>query len=279
MPIPKPKTGEAKPDFLNRCMGDETMSTEHPDSDQRMAVCATAYEDSEDSKENDTQIENKHYIEINTELKATDGDDEGIFNGYGSIFGNKDLGNDIVERGAFLKSLNDRGAKGVKLLWQHKTDQPIGVFEEIQEDNKGLRVRGKLALGTQGGKEAYELMKMGALDGMSIGYRADPAKQKYDEKNKRRFLKEVDLMEISLVTFPMNPRATIHAVKGEDINIRDLEKGLRDAFNFSRSAAKVGAKALHDTFKPQRDAEPEGDIELLKAIRHTTTFLTKLTKE
>ena len=279
MPIPKPKTGEAKPDFLNRCMGDETMSTEHPDSDQRMAVCATAYEDSEDSKENDTQIENKHYIEINTELKATDGDDEGIFNGYGSIFGNKDLGNDIVERGAFLKSLNDRGAKGVKLLWQHKTDQPIGVFEEIQEDNKGLRVRGKLALGTQGGKEAYELMKMGALDGMSIGYRADPAKQKYDEKNKRRFLKEVDLMEISLVTFPMNPRATIHAVKGEDINIRDLEKGLRDAFNFSRSDAKVGAKALHDTFKPQRDAEPEGDIELLKAIRHTTTFLTNLTKE
>ena len=279
MPIPKPKTGEAKPDFLNRCMGDETMSTEHPDSDQRMAVCATAYEDSEDSKENDTQIENKHYIEINTELKATDGDDEGIFNGYGSIFGNKDLGNDIVERGAFLKSLNDSAAKGVKLLWQHKTDQPIGVFEDMYEDEKGLFVQGKLAMGTQKGREAYELLKMGALDGMSIGYRADPAKQKYDEKNKRRFLKEVDLMEISLVTFPMNPRATIHAVKGEDINIRDLEKGLRDAFNFSRSDAKVGAKALHDTFKPQRDAEPEGDIELLKAIRHTTTFLTKLTKE
>ena len=260
-------------------MGDEIMSTEHPDSEERLAVCATAYDDSEDSKENDTEIENKQYIEINTELKATEGDEEGIFNGYGSIFGNKDLGNDIVEKGAFLKSLNDRGARGVKLLWQHKTDKPIGVFEEIQEDSKGLKVKGKLALGTQGGKEAYELMKMGALDGMSIGYRADPAKQKYDEKNKRRYLKELDLMEISLVTFPMNPRATVHAVKGEDMNIRDLEKGLRDAFNFSRSDAKVGAKALHDTFKPQRDAEPEGDIELLKAIRHTTTFLTKLTKE
>jgi HK97 family phage prohead protease len=276
MPIPKPKKGETKKDFINRCMGDDIMATEYPDSDQRTAVCATAYEDSEDSKENDNELETKQYIEINTELKATEGDDEGIFNGYGSIFGNKDLGNDIVEKGAFLKSLNDRGAKGVKLLWQHKTDQPIGVFEEIREDNKGLKVKGKLALGTQGGKEAYELMKMGALDGMSIGYRADPAKQKYDEKNKRRFLKEVDLMEIS---FPMNPRATIHAVKGEDMNIRDLEKGLRDAFSFSRSDAKVGAKALHDIFNKQRDAENKGDIELLEAIRQTTTFLTKITKE
>ena len=279
MPIPKPNKGEAEKDFIKRCMGDETMSTEYPDSEQRMAVCATAYEDSEDSKENDTELETKQYIEINTELKATEGDDEGIFNGYGSIFGNKDLGNDIVEKGAFLKSLNDRGAKGVKLLWQHKTDQPIGVFEEIREDNKGLKVKGKLALGTQGGKEAYELMKMGALDGMSIGYRADPAKQKYDEKNKRRFLKELDLMEISLVTFPMNPRATIHAVKGDEMNIRDLEKGLRDAFSFSRSDAKVGAKALHDIFNKQRDAEEKGDIELLEAIRQTTTFLTKITKE
>ena len=258
-------------------MGDEIMSTEHPDSEERLAVCATAYDDSEDSKENDTEIENKQYIEINTELKATEGDEEGIFNGYGSIFGNKDLGNDIVEKGAFLKSLNDRGARGVKLLWQHKTDKPIGVFEEIQEDSKGLKVKGKLALGTQGGKEAYELMKMGALDGMSIGYRADPAKQKYDEKNKRRLLKELDLMEISLVTFPMNPRAKIQAVKGEEMNIRDLEKGMRDAFSFSRSDAKVAAKAVHDTFN-QRDAEEKDDIELLEAIRQTTTFLTNLTK-
>ena len=132
-------------------------------------------------------------------------------------------------------------------------------------------------MGTQGGSEAYELMKMGALDGMSIGYRADPAKQKYDEKNKRRLLKELDLMEISLVTFPMNPRARIQAVKGEEMNIRDLEKGMRDAFSFSRSDAKVAAKAVHDTFN-QRDAEEKDDIELLEAIRQTTTFLTNLTK-
>jgi len=86
-------------------------------------------------------------------------------------------------------------------------------------------------------------------------------------------------MEISLVTFPMNPRARIHAVKGEAMNIRDLEQGLRDAFSFSRSDAKVAAKAVHGAFDNQRDAEKEGDIELLEAIRQTTTFLTNLTKE
>jgi HK97 family phage prohead protease len=224
----------------------------------------------------DIDIKTEHF-ETSCQLKA-ESEQEGTFIGYGSIFGNKDLGNDIVERGAFLKSINDRGARGVKMLWQHKTDAPIGVFNEIREDGKGLRVEGQLAMGTQGGREAYELMKMGALDGMSIGYKADPAKQVYDPKGKKRHLKELDLMEISLVTFPMNTRARIQAVKGEEMNIRDLEKGLRDAFNFSRSDAKVGAKALHDTFT-QRDASEDSDIELLKAIRQTTTFLTKITKE
>ena len=246
-------------------------------SENQGALAVQVDYDLDDSRENDTEpkenpedIEIKtEHIEIGSELKA-DGQEDGVFVGYGSIFGNKDLGNDVVEKGAFLKSINDRGARGVKLLWQHKTDQPIGIFEEVREDTK--------ALGTQGGKEPYELMKMGALDGMSIGYRADPAKQKYDEKNKRRLLKEVDLMEISLVTFPMNPRARIQAVKGEEMNIRDLEKGMRDAFSFSRSDAKVAAKAVHDTFN-QRDAEEKDDIELLEAIRQTTTFLTKLTKE
>ena len=81
------------------------------------------------------------------------------------------------------------------MLFQHKTDEPIGVFEEIYEDQKGLFVKGKLALGTQKGREAYELLKIGALDGMSIGFRADPQKQSYNE-NKRgvRTLKEVDLI-------------------------------------------------------------------------------------
>jgi uncharacterized protein len=187
-----------------------------------------------------------------SEIKAEN--NKGIFTGYGSIFGNEDQGNDIMQKGAFTKSLVNRPVSKVKMLYQHKTDEPIGVFTEIYEDSKGLFVKGQLAMGTQRGREAYELLKMGALDGMSIGFRADPEKQGYNE-NKRgvRTLKEVDLMEISLVTFPMNESALIETVKGNAKNIREWEKILREAGGLSRTEAKIGAKALSESLS-QRDA-------------------------
>ena len=199
----------------------------------------------------DTEIS---HIIFESEVKA-DSLDAGVFTGYGSIFGNEDQGNDIVQKGAFVKSLTKRPASKVKMLFQHKTDEPIGVFEDISEDSKGLLVRGRLAMKTQRGREAYELLKMGALDGMSIGFRADPDKQGYNE-NKRgvRTLKEVDLMEISLVTFPMNESALIETVKGNAKNIREWERILRDAGGLSRTEAKIGAKALSESLK-QRDAD------------------------
>ena len=187
-----------------------------------------------------------------SEIKAENS--KGIFTGYGSIFGNEDQGNDIMQKGAFTKSLVNRPVSKVKMLYQHKTDEPIGVFTEMYEDSKGLFVKGQLAMGTQKGREAYELLKMGALDGMSIGFRADPEKQGYNE-NKRgvRTLKEVDLMEISLVTFPMNESALIETVKGNAKNIREWEKILREAGGLSRTEAKIGAKALSESLS-QRDA-------------------------
>ena len=191
-------------------------------------------------------------IVFESEIKAEN--NKGIFTGYGSIFGNEDQGNDIMQKGAFTKSLVNRPVSKVKMLYQHKTDEPIGVFTEIYEDSKGLFVKGQLAMGTQKGREAYELLKMGALDGMSIGFRADPEKQGYNE-NKRgvRTLKEVDLMEISLVTFPMNESALIETVKGNAKNIREWEKILREAGGLSRTEAKIGAKALSESLS-QRDA-------------------------
>jgi hypothetical protein len=161
----------------------------------------------------------------------------------------------ILKKGAFTKSLTKRPASKVKMLYQHKTDEPIGIFTDMYEDNKGLYVKGQLAMGTQKGREAYELLKMGALDGMSIGFRADPDKQGYNE-NKRgvRTLKEVDLMEISLVTFPMNESALIESVKGNAKNIREWEKILREAGGLSRTESKIGAKALSESLN-QRDAE------------------------
>ncbi len=187
-----------------------------------------------------------------SEIKAENS--KGIFTGYGSIFGNEDQGNDVMQKGAFTKSLVNRPVSKVKMLYQHKTDEPIGVFTDMYEDSKGLFVKGQLAMGTQKGREAYELLKMGALDGMSIGFKADPEKQGYNE-NKRgvRTLKEVDLMEISLVTFPMNESALIETVKGNAKNIREWEKILRDAGGLSRTEAKIGAKALSESLS-QRDA-------------------------
>ena len=183
--------------------------------------------------------------------------------------------NPACSNGAFTKSLARTGPKGVKLLYQHKSDMPIGVFEEIEEDGKGLKVKGRLALGTQAGREAYELMKMGALDGLSIGFRVSPKGQEYDGKSKKRFIKEVDLMEISLVTFPMNPKARVRSVKGEEVSIREWENGMRDAFALSRSEAKVAAKAVHEAFN-QRDAdESKGDV-AISAINSLTNKLKHL---
>ena len=206
-------------------------------------------------------------LEVSAELTIKADSEDGSFFGYALIFGNKDLGGDVVEEGAFVKSLRKRKAKQVKMLWQHKTDMPIGVYDRISEDGDGLKVSGRLALGTQGGRDAYELLKMGAIDGLSIGYKADPAKQYYDDRKRKRHLKEVDLMEISLVTFPMNPKATIQAVKGIDRTIRDWEKFLREEGDLSRSEAKIAAKAVNSSLNNQWDVDNEDNKPLVSSIQ------------
>ena len=231
-------------------------------------------ETTDDMKEEDI----KDFLEVKSELeviKSYDDDEDenkeyGEFEGYGSVFGNKDLGNDVIEKGAFTKSLRKRKAKGVKLLYQHKSDMPIGVFDEIKEDEHGLVVKGRLALKTQAGAEAYELLKMGALDGLSIGFRVNPKEVSYDKRANKRIIKEVDLMEVSLVTFPMNPQATVRSVKGEQYTIREWENGLRDAFNLSRSEAKVAAKAVTKCFDQR---EVDESAELVDAIKELTLTL------
>ncbi len=235
-------------------------------------------------KKEDEEVIEKDIIEIISELKAGHLEDEdeankeyGEFEGYASVFNNTDLGNDVIKTGAFRKSLRKRGVKGVKLLYQHKTDMPIGVFEEIKEDEHGLMVKGKLALKTQAGQEAYELLKMGALDAMSIGFRANPDEVSYDKRTNKRMIGEVDLMEISLVTFPMNPQAKVRSVKGEEVSIREWENGMRDAFSLSRSEAKVAAKAVHEVFEAKDTSEKldvvEANAELVDALKNLTLTL------
>jgi HK97 family phage prohead protease len=151
---------------------------------------------------------------LDFEVKALD--ESGVIEGYGAAFGNVDLGNDVIVRGAFAKGI--ASAKSLPAMcWQHDMSSPIGVWKEISEDDNGLRVKGQLCLDTQAGKEAYALLKMGALKGLSIGYGVDKGGSSY-RKDGVRELKELSLHEVSLVTVPMNPQANITAVKAGSRN-------------------------------------------------------------
>ena len=138
-------------------------------------------------------------------------DAAGVFEGYASLFGIVDLGRDIVLPGAFRQSLETRGATGIKMLWQHKASEPIGSWLSISEDARGLRVTGRLNLAVAKAREVLALMREGAVDGLSIGFRADQWKR--DAKSGLRRLVKIDLWEISLVTFPMLPQARVTALK------------------------------------------------------------------
>lgn len=135
----------------------------------------------------------------------------GVIEGYASLFGVADDGGDIVMAGAFARSLARRGAGGVKLLWQHNAAEPIGVWTSLIEDAKGLKVTGRLDLSLARAREALSLIRGGAVDGLSIGFRATRATT--DRKSGLRRLTEIDLLEISVVTFPMQKLARIEAVK------------------------------------------------------------------
>lgn len=134
----------------------------------------------------------------------------GIFTGYASLFGIPDAQNDIVERGAFSASLLKRGTAGIRMLWQHDPAEPIGTWLSLAEDPVGLRVTGRLVTGTARGREALDLMAAGAVDGLSIGFKAVRALA--GPRGGARRLLEVDLWEVSVVTFPALPGARVTRV-------------------------------------------------------------------
>ena len=138
-------------------------------------------------------------------------DADGVFEGYASLFGLADLGNDVVMPGAFADSLKKRGVRDVRLLWQHDPAQPIGRWILIEEDRRGLRVRGKLNLAVERAREIHALMRDGAVDGLSIGFRVERARA--ERPTGLRRLEKLDLWEISVVTFPMLPDARVESVK------------------------------------------------------------------
>jgi HK97 family phage prohead protease len=163
------------------------------------------------------------------EISAVEAD--GTFSGYASLFGKADLGRDVVMPGAFGASLAKRGAAGVKMLFQHDPNQPIGVWTEIREDGQGLFVKGRLTADVARSREVLALMRAGALDGLSIGYRT--VRGRTDAKTGVRRLMEVDLWEISVVTFPMLPEARVSSVKSGE---RALVAAIRRATRMVRGA-------------------------------------------
>ena len=171
----------------------------------------------------------------NLELSGISGD--GRFSGYASVFGEVDLGKDRIERGAFLNSLVERGARGVRMLYQHDPVEPIGAWTVIREDARGLYVEGVLAPGVARAREVFSLMKSGALDGLSIGFRT--VKARSDPKTGVRRILEADLWEISVVTFPMLPSARVSDVKQARF-FRDRETEL---VRHMRRAAKMMFKS------------------------------------
>lgn len=138
---------------------------------------------------------------------TVDAMNDGVFSGYASLFEAPDMGGDIVQRGAFAASLARRGAAQVRMLWQHDPAQPLGRWLDIREDVRGLHVRGQLNLAVQRACELRALMAQQAVDGLSIGFRALRASR--DARQGLRRLLHVDLWEISLVTFPMQPAARV----------------------------------------------------------------------
>ncbi|WP_156361170.1 HK97 family phage prohead protease [Sphingomonas sp. Leaf257] len=177
-------------------------------------------------------------------IKASDVADDGSFEGYGSVFGgDPDSYGEIVAPGAFLESLAELKAKSriVPVLWQHRAAEPIGVYDQLAEDAHGLKVKGRLLKDDVAqAREAHALLKAGAVTGLSIGYWVRQAS--YDEKTGIRTLHKLDLVEVSLVTFPAKDDARVEAVKfklerGQLPTKPEFEKALREAFPFSKSQA------------------------------------------
>jgi HK97 family phage prohead protease len=214
-------------------------------------------------------MQTKQRLDFSLNLKSIN--DAGEFEGYGSVFGVKDSYSDIVVPGAFQKSLKAWGDKGKlpAMLWQHNMNEPIGIYTEMREDDVGLYVKGRLLIADDPlAKRAHAHMKAGSITGLSIGYILNDYVWNKDKQAYE--LKEVDLWEVSLVTFPSNDEARIAEVKGmldrgEIPPPSKVEKALREA-GFSSSQAKGIMAKGYSAIAP-REAGAEALINMVNAIK------------
>ncbi|GIL03327.1 MAG: hypothetical protein BroJett030_32260 [Alphaproteobacteria bacterium] len=197
---------------------------------------------------------------------------DGTFRGYAAIFGERDLGNDVVLPGAFAASLARRGPENVRMLFQHDPDEPIGTWTSIVEDGRGLYVTGRLATAVARGREVLELMRAGAIDGLSIGFRTIRARA--DRASRARHIVEADLWEISVVTFPMQLGARVDQVKAARRpsdpglpTIRQFERWLMQDAGLTRGQARAVITRGFAHLAGMRDAAAATPRELAGRIR------------
>lgn len=190
-------------------------------------------------------------LPVGFELKR-EPDADGVFEGYASVFDVVDSGLDVVAKGAFANSIGDLKKK-IKMLWNHNPDEVIGVWDEIKEDHRGLLVKGRILKDVAKGRDVLALLRGGAIDSMSIGYRTVQA----IKEGAARRLTEIELWEISLVTFPMLDAAVVTDVKSIK-TIREFEKSLRDA-GYSLTEAKAIAAEGFKGLRSHRDVGADDD--------------------
>lgn len=201
-------------------------------------------------------------------------DETGEFTGYGSVFGNVDSYGEIVMPGAFKKSLAEhkRNKTRPKMFWQHDPYSPIGSWLEMAEDDHGLLVTGRLNMAVQKGAEAYALLQAKDIDGLSIGYRV--VKAENDDAEEVVRLKELKLIEVSVVSLAANEAATVGAVKaaemedalarlaaGDRLQPRELEELFKEYLSFSNSEAERAVRScLAGVQGAPAETDPEHDF-------------------
>lgn len=211
------------------------------------------------------------YLQRPFELKSVD--DDGVFTGYGSVFHVQDSYREIVVPGAFAKSLAGWQAREnlPPCLWQHNASQPVGPYLEMSEDEYGLYVKGRLLKDDVSlAREAYALMKSKVVTGLSIGYRT--VVEEYNSEAKIVTLKEIDLWEVSIVTFPANDAARVGDVKSINTR-REFERFLRDS-GFSRAEA---VRIASSGFEQRESADD--DAEQVRAVLRSADNVLNLFKE
>lgn len=211
------------------------------------------------------------------ELKKLE--EQGTFEGYASVFGNVDRQGEKVMPGAFTESLkkHEKEKNPVLMLWQHNPDEPIGVWDKLEEDSKGLWGQGRLILAVQRAKEAYELLKEKALRGLSIGYR----ELKTEPEGNIRLLLKLDVMEISPVSFPSNVRARVEAVKsermdefarrlrdGDPMPIKEFEDILREAGVPKAMAVQIASVGYAKAIRSESEGSQANAVRFLQLLKN-----------